>query len=69
MQEERDAQSERERLALVITLGALNVLLWEPKEESGVNAAYHKLLTHAEQVIRREILPRYSVPKPAKRQD
>jgi hypothetical protein len=53
-------QKERERQALVITLGALRMLLWEPPEESGINSAYRKLLTHAEQVLRHELLPRYT---------
>jgi len=54
------AQSERERIALVITLGAVRMLRWESPAESGINDAYRKLLTHAEGVLRDEMLPRYS---------
>jgi hypothetical protein len=54
------AQRERERLALVITLGAVRMLLWESPTDSGVNDAYRRLLTHAEGVLRDEMLPRYS---------
>ena len=61
MLEELDAeQVERERLALIITLGALTILLWEPRTKSGVNDAFHKLITHAQQVLRHEMLPRYT---------
>ena len=54
------AQIERERQALVITLGALRMLIWESTEESAVNDAYRKLLTHSERVLRHELLPRYT---------
>lgn len=61
MPEECDsAQDERERVALMITLGAMRMLLWEPQTESGVGAAYRKLLTHAESVVRNDVLPRYA---------
>jgi hypothetical protein len=59
-EEPEAAQKERDRVALMITLGAIQVLLWEPKEDSGVNDSYRKLLAYAERVIRHEMLPRYS---------
>jgi len=63
--EARDAaQDERERVALTITLGAIRMLLQEPQAESAVGDAYRKLLTHAEGVIRNEILPRYQINDP-----
>ena len=54
------SHAERERRALLIALGALRLLLWEEPEQSGVNAAYRKLIAHSEKVIREEMLPRYS---------
>ena len=59
-EEPDEAQDERERLALIITLGAIRMLLWEPRTESGVGDAYRKLLTHAEGVVRSDVLPRYA---------